>query len=81
VYSKASKNWSVQPIKESKDYLYISELQVAIMERYLRREYPLSSKVRLSVDHPKRISIHSAPVEPLPTAELAERQIKRIKTK
>ena len=80
VYSKRSKNWRVQPVKETKEYKYWPALAIRIMQKRLSDKETILRKVEIAQSHPKNIA-PSIAGKPVPsTSDLARQSLSRFAT-
>ena len=80
-FSKAANNWTVHPVKEAKQYVYIYDLLREICMEYCAGEIKLRSKAPVEEHDPRHIAPTIAPSAPPPTSELGQKLIPRIKGK
>ena len=80
VYSKRSKNWRVQVVKEEKSYDFWPTLVSRIMRKRVDDEKTVLRKSEMSSDHPKTIA-PSIAMKPVPkTSDLVQRSLSRFST-
>lgn len=80
-FSKSSNNWTSSVLKAPKQYSYIPDLMMDIINDYCLgcKENPLRSEIVMSDSNPGHIAPTIAPVEPPETAVLVESKKSRIK--
>ena len=80
VYSKRSKNWRVQPIKESKEYKYWPAFATRIMQKRLSDKETILRKVEIVQSHPKNIAPSIADKPAPSTSDLVRQSLSRFVT-
>ena len=78
VYSKRSKNWRVQVVKEDKKYDFWPSLVSRIMRKRVTDETTILRPTEMPSDHPKKIS-PSIAMKPIPkTSDLVQKSLSRF---
>ena len=78
VYSKRSKNWRVQVVKEDKTFDFWPTLVSRIMKKRVADEKTILQKTELTSDHPKNIA-PSIAMKPIPkTSDLVQSSLSRF---
>lgn len=78
LYSKRSKNWRVQVVKEDKTYPFWPVLASRICQNRVQDEESITRRVVIPADHPKNIA-PSIALKPIPkTLDLVEKSLSRF---
>lgn len=81
VYSKRSKIWKVEIIKEDKQYKYWPILANGILDRREKDEQSVHRKIKIPENHPKNIA-KSIALKPVPkTSDLVKQSLSRFVSK
>ena len=80
VYSKRSKNWRIDEVKEPKSYDYWPTLAARIMQKKIDDQISILRTVHVPADHPKNIA-PSIALKPIPkTSDLVQKAYSRFMT-
>ena len=80
-YSKRSKNWKVQQVKEKKEYQYWLKLASNILKARVDDNKAVSHHIEVAASHPRKIAPSIAMKEAPPTKELLDAKLSRFQRK
>lgn len=80
-YTKRTKRWHAEPLKEAKTYKYIPLLLARILKRRMEKEGSVLDAVPRSENDPKNISPSIAMAVPPPTHVLIQEKLSRFASK
>ena len=80
IYSKRSKNWRVEPVKEAKQYPHLGLLQADILRRRAEDRNPITRHIEVSPSNPVHLAPTMAMRMPPPTEELVKAELSRFQS-